>query len=745
MGIVFHERTKEFHLYNQDISYILGILENGHPGQIYYGKRIHDSDSFQHLIEYGIKDMAPCAFEGNRQFSMEYLRQEYPSYGRGDMRYPAYELWQTDGSRVSEFVYDGYRIFNGKKKLSGLPAVYAEAEDEAETLEIFLKESVTGTKLTLSYTIFREFPVICRNAFFRQEGEEPVVLKNAMSLCLDLPDADYDMVTLTGAWARERYIKIHPLHEGVQAVYSMRGHSSHQFNPFFALKRHETTEHTGEVTGVSLVYSGNFIGQVNVDTFGVARVMAGIHPEGFAWTLRRGESFQTPEAVLVYSQDGLNGMSQVYHKLYRKRLARGKWRDMARPVVINSWEAVFMDFTEDKILEIAETAKDLGVEMLVLDDGWFGRRDDDTSSLGDWYPNREKLPGGIQGLAQKIGKLGMKFGLWIEPEMISKDSELYRKHPEWLIRVPYRQMCHGRNQYVLDFSKEEVVEGIGDRIVSVLKDAEVSYIKWDMNRSISEAFSQNCEPEAQGKLFHQYVLGVYRLYERLEEEFPEILFESCASGGARFDPGMLYYAPQCWTSDNTDAIERIRIQYGTSVVYPLSSMGCHVSAVPNHQTFRNTPLKTRADVAYFGCFGYEMDLNTLSIEEKQEIKEQIAFYKMYRSLIAEGVFYRLLSPFEGDEAAWMVVSEDKRIILAAYYRIRQPANAPYQRLRLKGLQEGARYCIEGRKGSYYGDELMYTGMVISDYASGIRPDTTRQGDYQSRIFILRMLKEEDDE
>lgn len=739
MGIVFHEGTKEFHLYNQDISYILGVLENGQIGQIYYGKRLNDSDSFRHLIEYGIKDMAPCAFEGNRLFSMEYLRQEYPSYGRGDMRYPAYGLLQTDGSRVSEFTYEGYRIFQGKKKLKALPAVYVEDEGEAETLEIFLRDSVINTRLILSYTIFRDFPVICRNALFSHEGEEPVVLENAMSLSIDLPDADYDMVTLTGAWARERYIKIHPLHEGVQAVYSMRGHSSHQFNPFFALKRHEATEHTGEVIGFSLIYSGNFIGQVNVDTFAVARAMLGIHPEGFAWTLRKGECFQTPEAVLVFSQDGLNGMSQVFHKLYRKRLARGKWRDLERPIVINSWEAVFMDFTEDKILKIAETAKDLGVEMMVLDDGWFGKRDDDTSSLGDWYPNPDKLPGGIRGLSQKIEKLGMKFGLWIEPEMISKNSRLFRKHPEWLIRVPYREMCHGRNQYVLDYSKDEVVEGIGDAIISVLKDAGVSYIKWDMNRSISEAFSQNRGPEAQGMLFHKYVLGVYRLYERLLEEFPDILFESCASGGARFDPGMMYYAPQCWTSDNTDAIERLRIQYGTSVVYPLSSMGCHVSEAPNQQTFRNTPLKTRADVAYFGCFGYEMDLNALTEDERQEVKEQIRFYKKYRKLIAEGTFYRLISPFEGDEAAWMVVSEDRKTVLAAYYRMRQPSNAPYKRLRLKGLEENARYCMEGKTESWFGDELMNAGMVISDYASGIRSDTTKQGDYQSRIFILKKL------
>lgn len=736
MGITYHEKTKEFHLYNREISYIFGILENGQPGQIYYGKRVHDTQSFQHLVEYGLKDMAPCSFEGNRVFSMEYLKQEYPSYGHGDMRYPAYQLLQKDGSRISEFTFEGYQIFKGKKKLEGLPAVYTEEEEEAETLEIYLKDAVINTELTLSYTVFRDFPVICRNALFRHRGDEPVVLENAMSLSLDLPDSDYDMVTLTGAWARERYIKVNPLHEGVQAVYSMRGHSSHQFNPFFALKRHETTENTGEVIGFSLIYSGNFLGQVNVDTFGVSRAMIGIHPEGFSWTLKGGESFQTPEAVLVYSPNGMNGMSQVFHKLYRTRLSRGKWRDMERPVVINSWEAVFMDFTEEKILKIAETARDLGIEMMVLDDGWFGKRDDDTSSLGDWYPNPVKLPGGIRGISRKIEEMGMRFGLWIEPEMISKDSDLYREHPEWLIGVPYRSICHGRNQYVLDFSKEEVVDGIGDAIAGVLKDAEVSYIKWDMNRSISEAFSRQSPPEAQGRLFHKYVLGVYRLYERLRTEFPEILFESCASGGARFDPGMMYYAPQCWTSDNTDAIERIRIQYGTSLVYPLSSMGCHVSEAPNQQTFRNTPISTRAEVAYFGCFGYEMDLNELSEAEKQEVKGQVAFYKKYRRLIAEGTFYRLLSPFEKDEAAWMVVSEDKRTAIAAYYRMRQPSNAPYKRLVLQGLESDRQYRIKGREGVYFGDELMNIGMVISDYASGIGTDTAGQGDYQSRIFIL---------
>ena len=652
------------------------------------------------------------------------------------MREPAYEILQEDGSRITEFTFEDYVILKGKRKLEGLPAVYTESDEEAETLEIYLRDRVMNTKIILSYTIFENLPVIIRNTRFVHEGESSIVLERAMSLNLDLPDDRYEMVELTGAWARERYVKTAPLHEGIQAIYSMRGHSSHQFNPFFALKRPETTEDAGEAIGISLVYSGNFLGQTAVDTFGVARAMIGIHPEGFSWTLKKGETFQTPEAVLVYSGEGLGKMSRTFHRLYRKRLARGYWRDRVRPVVINNWEATFMNFTEEKILKFAETARQLGVEMMVLDDGWFGHRDDDTSSLGDWYPDLKKLPQGIRGLAEKIENMGMKFGLWIEPEMVNKDSRLYEEHPDWVIRVPYREACHGRNQFVLDFSKEEVVDYIGDQISGILRNAPVSYIKWDMNRSISEAFSQGRKAEEQGKLFHRHILGVYRLYERLTSEFPEVLFESCASGGARFDPGMLYYAPQCWTSDNTDAVERLRIQYGTSFVYPLSSMGCHVSEAPNQQTFRNTPLSTRAETAYFGCFGYEMDLDTLTEEEKEEVKEQIQYYKRIRKLVMDGTFYRLISPFEGDEAAWMVVSEDKRHALAGYYRMRQPANAPLKRLTLKGLDENLCYKIKGTGLEACGDELMRAGMAVSDYASGIREKKERQGDYQSRLFEL---------
>ena len=736
MPIIFHKNTKEFHLYNDEISYIFCILRNGQPGQIYYGRKIKDRESFQHLIEYSMRDMAPCTYEGDRTFSMEYLKQEYPSYGHGDMREPAYEILQEDGSRITEFTFEDYVILKGKRKLEGLPAVYTESDEEAETLEIYLRDRVMNTKIILSYTIFENLPVIIRNTRFVHEGESSIVLERAMSLNLDLPDDRYEMVELTGAWARERYVKTAPLHEGIQAIYSMRGHSSHQFNTFFALKRPETTEDAGEAIGISLVYSGNFLGQTAVDTFGVARAMIGIHPEGFSWTLKKGETFQTPEAVLVYSGEGLGKMSRTFHRLYRKRLARGYWRDRVRPVVINNWEATFMNFTEEKILKFAETARQLGVEMMVLDDGWFGHRDDDTSSLGDWYPDLKKLPQGIRGLAEKIENMGMKFGLWIEPEMVNKDSRLYEEHPDWVIRVPYREACHGRNQFVLDFSKEEVVDYIGDQISGILRNAPVSYIKWDMNRSISEAFSQGRKAEEQGKLFHRHILGVYRLYERLTSEFPEVLFESCASGGARFDPGMLYYAPQCWTSDNTDAVERLRIQYGTSFVYPLSSMGCHVSEAPNQQTFRNTPLSTRAETAYFGCFGYEMDLDTLTEEEKEEVKEQIQYYKRIRKLVMDGTFYRLISPFEGDEAAWMVVSEDKRHALAGYYRMRQPANAPLKRLTLKGLDENLCYKIKGTGLEACGDELMRAGMAVSDYASGIREKKERQGDYQSRLFEL---------
>ena len=735
--IIYHESSKTFHLYNNEISYIMCVLPNGHLGNLYFGKRIHDREDFSHLLEMKQRPMTACVYEGNRKFSLEHLKLEYPVYGSSDYRYPAVEILQENGSRISDFTYVNYTIAAGKPKLQGLPATYTEKNEEAQTLCVKLKDEVTGIVLELLYTIFTQRGIITRSARFTNEGTSSVHLLNAMSLSLDLPDKDYEMIDLAGVWARERHVRRHKLDYGIQSIYSMRGCSSYQFNPFLALARENADEFQGQVYGFSLVYSGNFLAQTEVDNYDTARVLMGIHPNGFKWTLGKGESFQTPEMVMVYSEAGLNGMSQTFHKLYRTRLARGTWRDKVRPILINSWEAFYFDFDAPKLLGLADAATDLGMELFVLDDGWFGKRDDSTSSLGDWYPNEEKLKGTLKELAEKINAKGLKFGLWIEPEMTNKDSDLYRAHPDWLLAEQGKRICHSRTQYVLDFSKKEVREYIGDMLENLLAEVPVSYIKWDMNRTFSEVFSNGNDREYQGKVCHKYILGVYELYERLTSRFPHVLFESCASGGARFDPGMLYYAPQGWTSDDTDAIERLKIQYGTSMVYPVSCMGSHVSASPNHQTNRVTPIETRADVAYFGTFGYELDLLKLGEEDKAEIRRQIAFMKEKRDLIQKGTFYRLKSPFEGNETAWMIVSEDQKKALVGYYRVMQPVNVGFKRLKLKGLKEDTCYKVSGYAYDCYGDELMQVGMILSDSASGVwKKGVNDKGDFQAEVFEI---------
>lgn len=737
MPIIYNEKTREFHLYNQEISYIIKILDNDQPGQLYYGKRLTHREDFSHLFEYAMRDMSPYAFEGNSTFSLENIKQEYPTFGCGDMRFPAYEIERENGSHVVEFVYKEHKIYNGKPKLEGLPATYVESDDEAQTLELVLEDTSINTRIVLLYTIYEAFPVIARSVRFECDSDEKITLLSAMSACVDLPDKDYEMIDLAGVWARERHVRRHKLDYGIQSIYSMRGCSSYQFNPFLALARENADEFQGQVYGFSLVYSGNFLAQTEVDNYDTARVLVGIHPNGFKWTLGKGESFQTPEMVMVYSEAGLNGMSQTFHKLYRTRLARGTWRDKVRPILINSWEAFYFDFDAPKLLGLADAATDLGMELFVLDDGWFGKRDDSTSSLGDWYPNEEKLKGTLKELAEKINAKGLKFGLWIEPEMTNKDSDLYRAHPDWLLAEQGKRICHSRTQYVLDFSKKEVREYIGDMLENLLAEVPVSYIKWDMNRTFSEVFSNGNDREYQGKVCHKYILGVYELYERLTSRFPHVLFESCASGGARFDPGMLYYAPQGWTSDDTDAIERLKIQYGTSMVYPVSCMGSHVSASPNHQTNRVTPIETRADVAYFGTFGYELDLLKLGEEDKAEIRRQIAFMKEKRDLIQKGTFYRLKSPFEGNETAWMIVSEDQKKALVGYYRVMQPVNVGFKRLKLKGLKEDTCYKVSGYAYDCYGDELMQVGMILSDSASGVwKKGVNDKGDFQAEVFEI---------
>lgn len=740
MSIVFHEKNRTFHLFNDKISYIMAVLPNGQMGQLYFGKRIHQREDYSYLLEMMARPMGSYVFENDRTLSLEHVKQEYGVYGSTDYRCPAVEILQENGSRISDFCYKSHTVSGGKPKLKGLPATYTESDSEAETLTLVLEDKVTGIELELLYTLFAGSGIIARSARFLNCGKKPVHLLKAMSLCMDLPDHDYDWIQFSGAWARERYPKKRRLETGIQSVGSMRGHSSHEHNPFVILKRPTADEFQGEVIGFSLIYSGNFLAQAEVDTHDTTRVLLGINPEWFDWKLEPGEEFQTPEAVMVYTDRGMNDMSQTFHCLFQKRLARGYWRDRERPILINNWEATYFDFTEERIVEIAEKAKEQGIELFVLDDGWFGKRTSERAGLGDWKANPERLPEGITGLAQKIEALGMKFGLWFEPEMVNKDSDLYREHPDWILSVPERRQSQGRYQYVLDFSRKEVVDYIYDRMAEILGSGKVSYVKWDMNRSITECWSAALPADRQGEVFHRYILGVYDLYDRLNTAFPKVLFESCASGGGRFDPGLLYYAPQGWASDDTDAAERLKIQYGTSYCYPISSIGAHVSASPNHQIMRSTPLYTRANVACFGTFGYEMDLNRLTAEEQEEVKRQTAFMKKYRSVLQFGSFYRLESPFEGNVTAWMSVSGDRKTAVVGWYRTLNGINMGYTRVKLRGLEPDSVYRVSEDgvlRGEYYGDELMNVGLVTSDADSGeLLPGMRPSCDFDSRIFVL---------
>ena len=737
MSVVFHPESKTFHLYNKYVSYIFKVLDNNHLGHLYYGKAIRDAENFDHLVELTYRGMAVNTFEDRNDFSLEHIKQEYPVYGSGDMRMPAIDIGQENGSRIINFDYRSHHISRGKVDFEGLPSTYVSSNDEATTLFVDLYDDLIDTKLVLTYTIYEDYPVITRNAYIENLGNQKIKLDCFMSMSVDFPDKDFQMMELTGAWARERYIKYRKLDHGIQSIGSLRGISSANFNPFIALKRETCDENSGEIFGFSLVYSGNFLGRVEVDTYDVTRVSMGIHPQGFSWQLDKGESLQSPEVVMVYSDQGINAMSKTYHKLYRSRLARGKYKNKPRPILVNNWEGTYFDFDEEKILAMAKKSKDLGAELFVLDDGWFGKRNNDRAGLGDWYPNLDKIPSGIDGLSRKITDMGIDFGLWIEPEMVNKDSDLYTNHPEWVLKTPNRSLSHGRNQYVLDFSNPEVVNYIYSMLEKILASSEISYIKWDMNRSLSEVYSSYHKASDQGKIMHKYVLGVYSLYQRLIDKFPDILFESCSSGGSRFDPGMLYYAPQAWTSDNTDAIERLKIQYGSSIVYPISSMGTHVSKSPNEQVFRETSLETRANVAYFGTFGYELDVSKLSDEESQIIKEQIKFMKENRKLIQYGEFYRLLSPFEGNETIWMVVSEDRNKALVAHYKTLQTVNTGFRRAKLVGLDPDKVYEISVNNYKAYGDELMNVGLILSDFNPEKNSTVARVvGDFASRLYIL---------
>lgn len=734
MSIIFHENSKQFHLSNKWISYVIGVLQNGEIGQLYFGKKVHDKEDYSYLWEKSFRPMQ-VGLPEDESFSLEHVRSEYPSFGSSDYRNPAFVIKYENGAHVSHFEYAGHEIYSGKRPLPGLPATYTENDAEADSLVIRCVDYLSNAVLELCYTIYNDYPVVTRSCKFYNNGGETIVLDRALSASIDFPEHNYEWMQFSGAWGRERRPIVKSLDEGVVSIGSLRGHSSANHNPFVIIKRPDANEFTGEAFGFSFVYSGNFLASAEVDTYGRLRVMMGIHPECFSWELKTGEEFVTPEVVIAHSACGLNGLSQTYHDLYRNRLTRGVWKLKERPILLNNWEATMMSFTEEDILKIASKGKEAGVELFVLDDGWFGTRDDDYKGLGDWYPNRSKLPGGIKGLCEKINAMGLDFGFWIEPEMVNPDSDLYRAHPDWVLATPGRTRSLGRHQMVLDFSKKEVVDYIYKMLYDVISDANIAYIKWDMNRTISECFSQGKDASEQGKVYHKYILGVYDLYERLLADFPDILFESCSSGGSRYDAGMLYYAPQTWCSDDTDAAERIYIQYGTTYGYPISSIGAHVSAVPNQQTGRSVSIGTRADVACFGTFGYELDLNELEEAEFECVKQQIVTMKKYRSLIQGGDFYRLLSPFNSNEAAWMIVSKDKKEAIVAYYSFMTKSNDGYSRLYLTGLDSDRLYDVNGME--CWGDELMGAGVVTTD---NIEHGSELKGDFTSKILILKAIE-----
>ncbi len=713
MGIYYDESQKSFILQGRHSTYIAGVVHGRYLAHYYWGGQVKNPVVRQIDHKMGRPCTHAAFLKEDPLFSLDTMPAEYAFYGTSDMRMPACQIEQENGSRITEFLYDSYRIFPGVPKLEGLPCVYTESDGEAETLVITLKDPLLNVSLELYYSVFEEYDVVIRSAKIRNHGTETLRVLRALSMCMDYPEDPFEMISLPGSWTRERRIVRRPVVRGVQSVESRRGASSHAYNPFFALVSKDTNEKQGEAYGFSLVYSGNFYGGVELNQYENPRVVMGINPFDFRWKLAPGESFTTPQAVLAYSDQGLNGMSQTYHKLYQNRLARGKYKRMERPILINNWEGTYFDFDEEKIIAIAREASKLGIEMLVLDDGWFGKRDNDDCSLGDWYVNKRKLPNGLGHLAEEINKTGMKFGIWLEPEAISPDSNLYRAHPDWCLHVPNRRRTEARQELLLDYSRKDVREYIIQSISNVLRSANIEYVKWDMNRNMTEIGSALLEPDRQMETAHRYMLGLYEVLEAITSAFPNVLFESCAGGGGRFDPGMMHYMPQNWTSDDTDGLERIKIQYGTSYVYPLSLMTNHVSAVPNHQTGRTTSLDFRGKVAMAGNFGYELDVTSMSEEEKQTVREQVALYKSIRSLVQYGTFYRLLSPYDGEGTAWIIVSDDRKEAVAFYYQRLTTANPPMARMRLDGLDPDQTYVVDG-KDELSGSQLMNYGINIDN-------------------------------
>lgn len=703
MAITFNETTRIFTLTTAHTTYQMQADAQGYLLHLYYGART--AGEMDYLLNYGDRGFSgnPNSAGNDRTYSLDALPQEYPSLGTGDFRNYALNIENADGSQCCNPVYITHEIAAGKYTLKGLPFVRAE-ENEAETLKIILEDPVTKVELHLLYGVLEKEDIITRSVIIKNAGKAPVTVKKAQSACLDFLHGDYDLIKFHGRHAMERNMERMPVSHESTRIGSRRGTSSHQYNPGVILAGKNTNEDSGSCYGMLFVYSGNFLVEAEKDQYDQTRIQMGLTDELFAYPLEAGAEFIAPEVILSYTNKGLSRLSQQYHHCIMNHICQGKYVHANRPVLINSWEAAYFDFTGDTIVELAKEAKALGIDMVVMDDGWFGKRNDDNSSLGDWYVNEEKLGGTLTKLIERVNAEGVKFGIWIEPEMVSEDSDLYREHPDWAITIPGRKPVRSRNQLVLDFSRKEVRDEIFKRICAVLDQGNVEYIKWDMNRSLADIYAPN--------VTYDYVLGVYDFLEKLTNRYPDILIEGCSGGGGRFDAGMLYYAPQIWCSDNTDAINRTRIQYGTSFFYPVAAMGSHVSAVPNHQTGRVTSMHTRGVAAMSGTFGYELNPALLNAKEKAEIRAQLAQYREYQELIREGDYYRLSNPFQDNFAAWMVVSDDRSKALVSVIRLTAEANLPAAYVTLKGMEEDAFYREKTTGKVYPGAALMEAGILL---------------------------------
>ena len=704
MSILFDPNKKSFHLSNNRISYIFSLAGGKYPVHLHWGRKLRtvtDEIVTRRTI------WTEQTFSLN-ETSMDFLPMECPTFG-GDLREGMIHVIHENGMHALLLEYESHEIISGKPELKGLPMARGE---NAQSLLLRLVDPVSQVKVELCYTIYEDVDVIARSARIINGGERPVTVDKALSACVDFERSSYNLITLSGAWVRERQLYTRPLVPGDQGTSSTRGASSVQTSPFMAITDKNATEETGDVFGFALCYSGGFEASVHVDQHFIARAQIGIQPFNFSWKLNPGEDFQTPEAYLCYSCEGLGGMSRQYHKLIHRHITTGKFAHSERPILINNWEATYFNFNEEKLLKLARAARRAGIDLFVLDDGWFGHRDDANSSLGDWYDDIRKLPDGLAGLSAKIHKLGLKFGLWIEPEMISADSELYKAHPDWCIHVPGYPRIEYRNQLVLDLSRDEIRDYIVEVIIAALRRANVDYVKWDMNRFINMWGSAALPAERQQELGHRYILGVYDMMRRITGAFPDVLFESCAGGGGRFDLGMMCFMPQGWCSDDTDAWMRCKIQHATSLVFPPSTMGAHVSAVPNHQTGRSAPLSTRAAVAMSGTYGYELDLTKLPRKEIEEIRVLNKRLHEIQPLLLYGTYYRIYSPYERNEAAWMSVSEDKREAIVTQVYGECLPNMKDRLMRLKGLDSSLTYQDKATGLTYGGDELMYYGIAI---------------------------------